>query len=745
MMNTERYSQPLLVANTTQLSESDEGGLNLGQVAAAIRRRAWIVVGVTTIVAAAALVKAKNDPPVYNGDFDILTNPVTSQGKVISSSVPDAFSKDKVQEAASGVAASGQLDQTKIEVLKSPGVLSPIIKTLQQSYPKINYEDFSKELTITSDPTKPNILHVKYTDEDPELVKQSVHLLAQAYLDYSLQERQQDINDGVKFVKAQLPAIETQVQLWQKRLQTIRSSNNMIDPESRGTQLSGEIIALTQQRLDTQTQLQQMLTMYSDLQKELTQRQESSPANAAHSILTDNPRYQKVLDRIQEVDAQLAKESTIYTNATPKIQALQDQRHNLLPLLVQEGQRVQRDLTSRINNLQAREQSLSQNINRINSSVQNLARINREYSDIQRELKVSTENLNQFLAKREALKIDLSQRQVPWHLLSAEKVDAIVPEAVSKGAKLKLALGTILGLLLGLGAALVVDKIANVLYTYKELKELTRLPLLGVIPLKKELQSAPMPATLLPSNNGDTIYQPAPFFEVFRSLYTNILLLGSDTPIRSIVISSATQEDGKSTVAANLAQAAAAMGQRVLLVDANLRNPSLHNRLGVVNIHGLTDVISQDQDVNNAIERSPLEENLFVLPAGPTPPDPIRLLASRKMQDLMQRLHENYDLVIYDTPPMLGFADAYLLAAHTNGLVLVAGLGKLKRSVLQHALEDIQVSGTQVLGVVANRSKDSAPVSHTNYQRAYRLNANGEVEEETSSPILNSLRRIGRG
>ncbi len=93
---------------------------------------------------------------------------------------------------------------------------------------------------------------------------------------------------------------------------------------------------------------------------------------------------------------------------------------------------------------------------------------------------------------------------------------------------------------------------------------------------------------------------------------------------------------------------------------------------------------------------------------------------------------------------MLGFADAYLLAAHTNGLVLVAGLGKLKRSVLQHALEDIQVSGTQILGVVANRSKDSASVLHTNYQRAYRLNANGEAEEENSSPILNSLRRINR-
>jgi capsular exopolysaccharide synthesis family protein len=228
-------------------------------------------------------------------------------------------------------------------------------------------------------------------------------------------------------------------------------------------------------------------------------------------------------------------------------------------------------------------------------------------------------------------------------------------------------------------------------YTSKDLKEATRLPLLGVVPLRKELGS------LLPQV-GEQAGRIS-FFEVFRSLYTNILLLGSDTPIRSLVVSSAAQGDGKSTVAVQLAQAAAAMGQRVLLVDANLRCPTLHNRVGLMNIQGLTDVISQDLEWSNVVERSPLEENLFVMSAGPIPPDSVRLLASQKMQDLMDELQASYDLVIYDTPPLLGFADAYLLAANTNGMVLVAGLGKLKRTVLQQALEEIQVSGTPILGL----------------------------------------------
>lgn len=169
-------------------------------------------------------------------------------------------------------------------------------------------------------------------------------------------------------------------------------------------------------------------------------------------------------------------------------------------------------------------------------------------------------------------------------------------------------------------------------------------------------------------------------------------------------------------VAVQLAQAAAAMGQRVLLVDANLRCPTLHNRVGLMNIQGLTDVISQDLDWSNVIERSPIEDNLYVMSAGLIPPDSIRLLASQKMQDLMDDLQATFDLVIYNTPPLVGFADANLLAANTNGVILVGGLGKLKRTVFQQALEEIQVASTPILGVVANKSKDSTPASYTYYQ-----------------------------
>ncbi len=125
--------------------------------------------------------------------------------------------------------------------------------------------------------------------------------------------------------------------------------------------------------------------------------------------------------------------------------------------------------------------------------------------------------------------------------------------------------------------------------------------------------------------------------------------------------------------------------------------------------------------------------------ATPIPPDSVRLLASGKMQDLMDDLQASFDLVIYDTPPVLGFADAYKLAANTNGMVLVAGLDKLKRTVLQQALEEIQVSGTASLGLIANKSKDSTPSSYSNYQQYYRQRMSAErVGDDTDEDTANS-------
>ncbi|MGB3758146.1 MAG: polysaccharide biosynthesis tyrosine autokinase [Rivularia sp. (in: cyanobacteria)] len=711
----------------TPLNEAEEGGLNLGQVGAALRRRALLIVGCTGVVATAAVLKAETDPPIYQGQFEILTEPVTGESKAVSNVPQTLGSRDAIAppETEKDVA-------TTIRVLQSPRVLNSVVEKLQTKYPNLKYESFVKGLVIGS--SQKNILTVGYVAADKQLVSDVLNEVAQAYLEYSLKDRQEDIDQAIAFVQGRITkgGLRQRVEELQNKLRTLRSVNNLIEPSQKAQEVSGQIAALTQQQLSNRVEYEQMMAQYKGLQKELAQQ----PAErAGNSILSENSRYQKILDEIQQADIQIKTESAKFTDINPTIQTLRERKANLIPMLNAEEQRVQKEFQSRIQTLYARDLSLADKVDKLNAELRNLATVTRDYENIQRELQIATEGLNQFLTKQQALEIEKSQKQQPWKLLDPQLTKVENPQAMSQSARKNLALGGALGLLLGVGAALVVDKLSNVFYTSKDLKETTRLPLLGVVPFSKELA-----ASNKQDGGASGVHQTAraAFFEVFRSLYTNILLLGSDTPIRSLVVSSATPEDGKTTVAIQLALAAAAMGQRVLLVDANLRCPTIHKRVGLMNIQGLTDIISSELEWSNVIERSPLEDNLYVMAAGPVPPDSTRLLASVKMQDLMNELHSSFDLVIYDTTPIVGFADANLLAANTNGVMLVAGLGKLKRTAFAQALEEIQVSGTAILGLVANKSKESTPTSQSNYQQYYkvskeRIDADDATEAKKSS------------
>ncbi|WP_017317184.1 GumC family protein [Mastigocladopsis repens] len=729
MLKSDRYPHPLSKAYTAE--QNDEGGLNFAQLGATLRRRALLIIGVTGVVATAAVLKAETDPPVYQGKFEILTKPVTGEGRAVAN-VPQTLSS---QEAAIASPETEQPIATTIQVLESRGMLDPVVAKLQakykDKYPKLDYDFVTAYLEVTS--PKQNILEVEFKSPDEELVRDVLTLLKDSYLDYSLGERQEEINQAISFVSKQTQPLRMRVGAWQERLRTLRRTNDMVEPEQKAQEVSSHITTLTQQRLENRVQLEQMVSKYQDLQREFSQQ---PGASASNSVLSDNPRYQKLLDQLLEVNAEIAKRSTTFTDEEESMQRLHQQKANLVSLVEEERARVNRDFQSRIQELQTRDASLEQKIDNLNRQVKALATISRDYDNIQRELKIATEGLNQFTTKKQALEIERAQKQQPWKSLDPKFTLVNEPEPISDSAKRNLALGSVLGLLLGTGAALVMDKLSNVFYTSKDLKDGTGLPLLGVVPLRKEIGAFAWQEAA----GGVQQAARASFFEVFRSLYTNILLLGSDTSIRSLVISSAGAEDGKTTVAIHLALAAAAMGQRVLLVDANLRFPTVHTRVGLMNIQGLTDVISQDLDWNNVIERSPLEDNLFVLTAGPIPPDSIRLLASQKMQDLMNELQASFDLVIYDTPPLVGFADANLLAANTNGLILVAGLGKVKRTMFQQALEELQVSGTPILGVIANKSKDLTPGSYSYYQQYYRQSISGERigEDDSMNPSSTS-------
>lgn len=735
--------------DVAQSQDGDGNTLDLAWLFAVVRRRAPVMAATAIALGGLAgsyiIWQAKKTPPSYRGAFSVLVEPVTAEGRLAKLSLlaQTGTNMGAAEVSRLGIESSDLVDyETQIRVLKSPKLMDPVVKELQARYPDLTYNSIMGSLEIArvsyerdgkQQGTK--ILSVGYQDRNAEKIQFVLEQLATAYLKYSLQERLTSLRQGIQFIDDQLPALQKRVDLLQGQLQKLRQEYGLNEPQSTGEYLTEQAQFLKSQRIDLQAQLAESRTAYTNRQRQLLQ-------DNTTSVLTSDPNkagtYERLIGELQRVEAEIALQSSQFREDSPPILDLREKQQNLRELLARESQKSLDNIAVRIKELEARDRSLAEEERIVSEKIQIFPSVLRRYTDLQRELQVATDSLKQFLEKRETLQLDASQREIPWEIIAPPKVPRdelgrLIPASV-KQTKRQLAIAGVLSLLLGIGVGFIVEILHTVFHTPDEIKAATRLRLLGVIPFSRKLKELDKqtqklaPAFLEPASSHALLPMAAQardersafFLEAFRTLYTNVRLLSTRSPIHSLVIGSAVPGDGKSTVAVHLAQTAASMGQRVLLVDADLRRPQLHARLGLPNEQGLSDVIATDLSLNDAIVRSSVEENLFVLTAGQSTSDSIKLLSSAKMQYLMEQFQAFFDLVIYDTPPLLGLADGNIVAANTDGIILVVGLQKTDRSLLTKSLEGLKISGTPILGVVANGIKGYTPDAYTSYHRQYQ-------------------------
>ncbi len=709
-------SQPVYTNSLPNNFNQAGDDLDLRQLVVIVRRRIVVISGVAISIAVGMGFWTFSQEPKYEGTFRVLVEPVTKENKLEGLT--------QIPGVNPNVQQNGLDYNTQIQVLLSPELMAPIVSQLSQQYPEIDYSAMLEAMTIERF-EKTNILDISYQDTEKEKIEFVLRQLAKDYLKYSLQERQTNLRKGIDFVDSQLPELQLRVNSLQRQLQQFRQQYNFIDPEVKGQQLSEQVDNVQLQRLETQKELAETRSLYASFQAQSGAALADNPAFYAATnsqersdtaqALKEAPVYQKLVGQLRDIESQIGADSTRFQDDSPNMVSLRNKRENLFPVLRAEAQRILGnklvELSTKISGLEVRLAEISTAENRLNQSVEQLPTLARQYTDLQRELKVATESLNRFLEKRESLQIENAQNEIPWQVIAAPELEK---EPISPNIKRNLVLGAIAGVIAGMAAALLAERLDNVFHTPEDLKDLTKLPLLGIIPFNKGLkQLAPLAQAkvekkaegyklVLPSMSSTQNESYFPFVESFRSLHTNINFLGSDTPINSLVVTSAQKGDGKSTVSVQLAQAAAAMGQKVLLVDADMRLPQVHSRLGLPNEQGLSNIISTNLPIYEAIQRSPLGDNLFVITSGQIPPDPIKLLSSKKMQNIMVQLRAEFDLVIYDTPPILGLADSSIVATHTAGIVLVVRMGKTDRAVVRQALDGLRLSRANLLGLVVN-------------------------------------------
>jgi polysaccharide biosynthesis transport protein len=666
-----------------------------------IRRRMLVVVGIAAIVMGVNVNSIVNEKKEYESNFRLLVEPVNDDSKVID------ITKD-------ANATKTNLDyESQIQVLKSPDLLNDVIKELRQSYPDITYINLLNSLAVVRlGETK--IIEVKYRGDNPAKVYDVTSKISKDYLKYSLEKKQTKLRQGISFVEKELPQAQKRVDSIQRDLQYFRQQNNFVDPDAQAQQIASQLSLLSQQRLTVNQQLAQARASLAELNEE----------KGELAALNDATVYQQLLVQVRQLEAQIASERARYQDDSPTIITLKEKRDNLLPLLTKEAQRFMGVRTAQAatqaQTLEVQSQELANSERRLQELRKQLPVQARRYTELQRKLQVATESLNRFLTTRETLKIQISQTELPWQLIQPPSK----PESpITSDTKRALIMGLVGSIVAGVGAAILQEKLDNTYHTVTALKEAVNLPLLGTIPFERQLQNEqnrtnkqlsttktinsqhPSIPELSIARVSDYGHYSEKFLEALRVLYTNIQFLGTDRPIRSIVVSSTMNADGKSTIAFHLAKIAAVMGQRVLLVDANLRQPEIHTLANLNNLWGLSNLISTNSPIQEVIREYPTIKELSIITSGPIPPDPIKLLSSEKIKRLMAEFQNTFDLVIYDTPHLGELADASLLAPHTNGILLAVRMDKTDTSLLKRALDNLKLSRLNILGMVSNAQK----------------------------------------
>ena len=713
---------PFLPPEPFPWAEMEENDWDLSQLLGLLKRRALVIVGVATTVMAGVTYKTLTQSPQYESNFRLLVEPVDEN---------DESSLSKLTAAVDTNLGKSGLDyETQIEVLKSPELMNDIVEELQEKYPEITYENLIKEDTLNIvrlGETK--IIEVRYQDDSPTQIKQVLDTVAKNYLKYSLEKRQTQLNQGIRFVEKELPPINKQVDTLQKQLQAFRQEYNFFDPNTQSSQVSEQLKLLSEQRQGVEQQLAKARANFALLQQE----------QGALAVLKNATVYQQLVTQLRQLETEIAEQSTRFQDDAPIMQRLKEKRQKLMPLLQQEGRRILNltlsEASNQVQALEVQSQQLSAAEQQLSTRIKELPALARRYTELQQQLKIANESLNRFLTTRQNLRIEAAQTELPWEIIKAP----ILPEdPVSPNIPRNLILGFVASGLLGVGAALLREKLDNTYHNVDTLKDDLKLPLLGALPIDKSLEAnkkansskeqSSQNTQLLddtpdfssifhPESTPDSYFQQSgQFVEALRVVHTNLQMLSSDRQVRSIVISSALPGDGKSTVAHNLAQVAASMGQKVLLVDTDLRRPQIHARTGLPNLWGLSNLISGNMPAEEVMQDLPDIYGCSVITSGAIPPDATRLLSSVKMKELVKEFHQKFDLVIYDAPPLVGLADASLVAPHTDGVVLVVRIDKTERSIVKQAIDNLKTSRTNVLGVVANGDKS---MFHKYYHKYY--------------------------
>jgi capsular exopolysaccharide synthesis family protein len=702
-----------------------------------VLKRRWLpatlVFALTTALAAAYTLK---QTPIYQAKGQVILKKTNKATALLTGAIG----------GGGGVPGLGDLEglqgstpaTTQAEIIKSLTTVKAVLQELlTQKYTSkspertrlVKYqakieEDFLKKMKVTN-VKGTDILEVTFQDPSPRLAQDVVEKVMEVYVRNDQENQRLEAQSARRYVLSQLPGVEQQVKSAENELRLFKEQYNVVDLPTEATKAVETITNLNKEITSASAQLAAQNSRLEGLKDVFGGQDVESTIQSG--LVSESPGLQKSLRELQEVESKLALEKTRFNEDDPTILDLKEKRQALVEILQKrfkqsligdknfqgkvvelQANGIQGNLISDFAKVAAERTSLQKQIAALvyvvdayKKRMNAIPKLEQQLSALSRKLELTRTNYKTLLTRLQEIQIAENQTLGNSRIQTAADLPK---EPISPKVPQNIAIGGFLGLFLGAATAFALDSADKRIKSAEEAKQLLPgYPVLGQIPVFEKASAPGIKLGKSGRNPGQIVVGGVTTGvegEAFRMLQTNLQFLNADDTLRTIVMSSSQSGEGKSTVAANLALATAELGRRVLLVDADMRKPTQHQIWRRSNGEGLSSVLTGQCDRELAVQE--IQPNLYLLTAGTVPPNPVVLIDSVQMGDLIAEWSEQYDLVIIDAPPITVASDASLLAKQCGGLVFVLRPGVADRESVEYAQELLTQSQPNVLGMILN-------------------------------------------
>lgn len=536
--------------------------------------------------------------------------------------------------------------------------------------------------SLTVSPIKNSrLVIVSYDSPNPELAARVVNALAKSFIDTTMERRFENSSYAKTFLADRIKQVRANLEESERKLVEYAGERAIVDMDAKHSILMKKLEALNTRLTEVEAER---------IKAESTFQEMKATGAQGFDRISDSEIIQSYKERLAELEGEYEDNLRVFKPAYPKMQRLQGQIKELQRKVAEESASIQSSIKSGYQAAVREQAMLQSRMADIKGQILELQRKSTDYQALKRDVETNRELYDGLLQRIKEVGVAAG---VGANNISIIDKGEVAAAAYEPNLKNNLQIALVIGLLGGLGLAFLFEHLDDTIKSSSEIEKLVGLPVLGVVPelcLKDDAESVALKASEEPKSA---------VAEAYRSCRTSLSFSSPSGTPDVLHVTSSIAGEGKTTSAISLALVYVQSGANVLLVDADLRNPSLHNELNLSNETGLSNYLVGGRKASESIQDA-VVDGLYVMTTGPLPPNPAELLGSGRMMEFLQTAAEKFDLVVVDGPPILGLADALILANMSSATIVVVDAGVTRTGALKGAVRRLRQARANVLGAL---------------------------------------------